>query len=56
MSLIAAVQLLAACLLFRRIPPNLALRHDTPELLYYGAHVAPMYQGWFDQMAAQSDQ
>ncbi|RKR03610.1 hypothetical protein [Maricaulis maris] len=35
---------------------HLALRHDTPELLYYGAHVAPIYQGWFDQMAAQSDQ
>ena len=32
---------------------NLALRHDTPELLYYGAHIAPMYQGWFDQMASQ---
>ncbi|WP_304073785.1 hypothetical protein [Maricaulis maris] len=32
---------------------RLALRHDTPELLYYGAHVAPMYEGWFDQMASQ---
>ncbi|WP_323761916.1 hypothetical protein [Maricaulis sp.] len=32
---------------------RLALRHDTPELLYYGAHVAPMYEGWFDQMATQ---
>jgi len=32
---------------------RLALRHDTPELLYYGAHVAAMYEGWFDQMAAQ---
>ncbi|WP_297732385.1 hypothetical protein [uncultured Maricaulis sp.] len=32
---------------------HMALRHDTPELLYYGGHVAPMYQGWFDQMASQ---
>ncbi len=32
---------------------HMALRHDTPELLYYGDHVAPMYQGWFDQMASQ---
>lgn len=32
---------------------RLALRHDTPELLYYGEHVAPMYEGWFDQMASQ---
>ena len=30
-----------------------ALRHDTPEFLYYGAHIAPMYRGWFDQMASQ---
>jgi len=32
---------------------RLALRHDTPELLYYGAHIAAMYEGWFDQMATQ---
>lgn len=30
-----------------------ALRHDTPEFLYYGEHIAAMYRGWFDQMAAQ---
>lgn len=33
---------------------HLALRHDTPELLYYGDHIAPLYVGWFDQMAADT--
>ncbi len=28
-----------------------ALRYDPPEFLYYGAHVAPMYRDWFDQMS-----
>jgi hypothetical protein len=32
---------------------NVSLRHDTPEFLYYGEHIAPMYRGWFDQMAVQ---
>jgi len=29
-----------------------ALRRDTPEFLFYSARIAPMYRGWFDQMAA----
>ena len=33
---------------------HMALRHDTPELLYYGAHIAPVYDGWFDQMAGSA--
>lgn len=32
---------------------HMALRRDTPELLYYSAEIAPMYRAWFDQMAAQ---
>lgn len=32
---------------------NVALRRDVPEFLYYGEAIAPMYRGWFDQMAAQ---
>jgi hypothetical protein len=28
-----------------------ALRRDIPEFLYYSEAVAPMYRGWFDQMA-----
>jgi hypothetical protein len=28
-----------------------ALRRDRPEFLYYSETVAPMYRGWFDQMA-----
>jgi hypothetical protein len=28
-----------------------ALRRDTPELLYYGEAVAPVYRAWFDQSA-----
>ncbi|WP_291841738.1 hypothetical protein [Maricaulis sp.] len=35
---------------------RMALRHDTPELLYYGSHVAPVYEGWFNQMAAGGGQ
>ncbi|MBR9824478.1 MAG: hypothetical protein GYB36_01600 [Alphaproteobacteria bacterium] len=31
-----------------------ALRRDIPEFLYYGDHIAPVYQGWFDQMATQA--
>jgi hypothetical protein len=31
---------------------HVALRRDTPELLYYGEAIAPMYGAWFDQMAA----
>ena len=30
---------------------HVALRRDTPELLYYSEAVAPQYRGWFDQMA-----
>ncbi len=30
-----------------------ALRRDIPEFLYYSDTIAPIYQGWFDQMAAQ---
>ncbi|WP_203292543.1 hypothetical protein [Maricaulis parjimensis] len=30
---------------------HVALRRDIPEFLYYGEAVAPMYRGWFDQMA-----
>lgn len=30
-----------------------ALRRDIPEFLYYAESIAPMYQAWFDQMAAQ---
>ena len=30
---------------------DLALRRDTPEFLYFGEAVAPMYRAWFDQMA-----
>ena len=32
---------------------NTALRRDVPEFLYYSDAIAPMYRGWFDQMAAQ---
>lgn len=32
---------------------QVALRRDVPEFLYYGEAIAPMYRGWFDQMAAQ---
>lgn len=32
---------------------RVALRRDTPEFLYYGEEIAPMYRAWFDQMAAQ---
>lgn len=32
---------------------NAALRRDIPELLFYSRSIAPMYRGWFDQMAAQ---
>ena len=33
---------------------HLALRHDTPELLYYGGAIGPWYVGWFDQRAADT--
>lgn len=32
---------------------NTALRRDIPEFLFYSDTIAPMYRGWFDQMAAQ---
>lgn len=32
---------------------NTALRRDIPEFLFYSQSIAPMYRGWFDQMAAQ---
>lgn len=32
---------------------NTALRRDVPEFLYYSDAIAPMYRGWFDQMATQ---
>ena len=32
---------------------NAALRRDIPEFLFYSDSIAPMYRGWFDQMAAQ---
>ena len=32
---------------------NAALRRDIPEFLFYSQSIAPMYRGWFDQMAAQ---
>ena len=32
---------------------NAALRRDIPEFLFYSHSIAPMYRGWFDQMAAQ---
>ncbi|MDM7985508.1 MAG: hypothetical protein QUV02_13790 [Maricaulis sp.] len=32
---------------------NAALRRDIPEFLFYSQSIAPMYRGWYDQMAAQ---
>lgn len=32
---------------------NTALRRDIPEFLFYSQTIAPMYRGWFDQMAVQ---
>jgi len=30
---------------------HVALRRDTPELLYYSPVIAPVYRSWFDQMS-----
>ena len=32
---------------------NTALRHDTPEFLFYSPLLSQMYQSWFDQMASE---
>ncbi|MCR9130083.1 MAG: hypothetical protein NXI12_11220 [Alphaproteobacteria bacterium] len=33
------------------INANAAVRRDTPEALFYSDHVAPMFEGWFQQSA-----
>jgi len=32
---------------------NTALRHDTPEFLFYSPLISAMYRNWFDQMASE---
>ncbi len=38
---------------FAYVEHRVALRRDTPELLYYGEAVAPLYEAWFDGKMGQ---